>query len=345
MGEKKEFILTRRRMLNDQLEKLKNRMTGRDNSFYPFITNRSGEISERKLDAFIKELTDKPMEYTNSNSFYLSRYDAKRSYKKLCKCFLYCAIQGISDYNSEYFYPERTASLFSDIVKLAEYENNTYFKNEEMLFEDEIENSMCEGKYIYSQQLENSLFHYCDVLYSLLTEKSITEIFPKGLYSEMLNRHLDIKAKEQGFASAEEYENAYLDETDYEEDDLSEYFESLDENERAEIEEEMEAYSKWEDEMYEKRHNGIEIFRENYLKTVVSPEKYIKNYLDFRKLFFALSEYKRKYVFYDIVLMVDVFLYEHGLSPMTNDELYAEFDDHTDRLYAMMKRKPRKRGE
>lgn len=344
MGEKKEFILTRRRMLNDQLEKLKNRVMGRDNSFYPFITNRSGEISERKLEAFIKELTDKPMEYTNSNSFYLTSYAANRSYKRLCKCFLYCAIQGISEYNSEYLYPEKTASLFSDIVKLAEYENNTYYKNEEMLFEDEFENAEFEGKFISSQELEYSLFYYCDTLYSLLTKKSITEIIP----SKVLNRYFDKKAQEQGFSSAEEYENAYnayLDDTEYEEDDLSEYFESLDENERAEIEEEMEAYSKWEDEMYEKRHNGIEKFRENYMRTVVSPEKYIKNYLDFRKLFFALPEFNRKYVFNDIVLMIDAFLYEHGLSPMMNDELYAEFDDHTDRLYALMKRKPRKRGE
>lgn len=344
MGEKKEFILTRRRMLNDQLEKLKNRMTGRDNSFYPFITNRSGEISERKLEAFIKELTDKPMEYTNSNSFYLSRYDAKRSYKKLCKCFLYCAIQGISDYNSEYFYPERTASLFSDIVKLAEYENNTYFKNEEMLFEEEFENSLCEGEYIYSQELENSLFHYCDVLYSFLTGNNFAENIPL----EVWRRCFDTKAQEEGFASAEEYENACQEDIDCQEGNWEawlEYFESLDEKERARIEAETETSLKWEEEMYEKRHNGIEKFRENYLKTVISPEKYIKNYLDFRKLFFALSEYKRKCFFDDIVLMVDVFLYEHGLSPMTNDELYAEFDDHTDRLYAMMKRKPRKRGE
>lgn len=344
MGKKQELILARKRMLDDQLEKLKNRMTGRDNSFYPFITNRSGEISERKLDAFIKELTDKPMEYTNSNSFYLSRYDAKRSYKKLCKCFLYCAIQGISDYNSEYFYPERTASLFSDIVKLAEYENNTYFKNEEMLFEDEIENSMCEGKYIYSQQLENSLFHYCDTLYSFLTGKNIAEIIP----SEVWIRFHDMKAQEQGFASAEEYEIACQDDIDCQEGNWEawlEYLESLDEKERARIEAEIEAQTKWENEIDEQHYNGNNKFIENYLKTVVSPEKYVKNYLDFRKLFFALSEYKRKCFFDDIVLMVDVFLYEHGLSPMTNDELYAEFDDHTDRLYAMMKRKPRKRGE
>lgn len=344
MAEKKGFILVRKRMLNDQLEKLKNRMTGRDNSFYPFITNRSGEISERKLEAFIKELTDKPMEYTNSNSFYLASCEAPKSYKRLCKCFLYCAIQGISDYNSEYFYPERTASLFSDIVKLAEYENNTYFKNEEMLFEDEIENSMCEGKYIYSQQLENSLFHYCNALYSLLTGKSITEIIP----SEVLSRYLDTKAQEQGFASAEEYEIACQEDIGCQEENWEawlEYFESLDENERAEIEEQIEARTKWENEIDEQHYNGKKKFIENYMKTIVSPEKYVKNYLDFRNLFFALSEYKRKYFFDDIILMVDVFLYEHGLSPMTNDELYAEFDDHTDRLYAMMKRKPRKRGE
>ena len=344
MGEKQELILARKRMLNDQLEKLKDRMTGRDNSFYPFITNRSGEISERKLESFIKELTDKPREYTNSNSFYLSRYEANRSYKKLCKCFLYCAIQGISDYNSAYYYPEKTASLFSDIVKLAEYENNTYFKNEEMLFEEEFDNAKYGGEFISSQELEYSLFHYCDTLYSFLTGNNIEEIIPL----EVWRRCRDTEAQEQGFASAEDYEIACQRDIECQEGNWEawlEYLESLDEKERARIEEEIEARTKWENELDEQHYNGNKKFIENYLKTVVSPEKYIKNYLDFRKLFFALSEYKRKCFFDDIVLMVDVFLYEHGLSPMTNDELYAEFDDHTDRLYAMMKRKPRKRGE
>ena len=93
------------------------------------------------------------------------------------------------------------------------------------------------------------------------------------------------------------------------------------------------------DEIEEKHRKGIADFKENYLKTVVSPHKFAKNYLMFRKLFFALPEYKRRYVFDDAVLMVDTFLYEHGLSPMTNDGTYAEFDDHTERLYTMMKRK------
>lgn len=345
MSENHKLILARKSMLDDQLEKLKNQMTGRDNSFYPFITNSFGEISERKLSSFIKELTDKPQKYTNSDSFYLSGYDVGSSYKKLCKCFLYCAIQGISSYNSEYFYPESTAMLFSDIVKLAEYKNNTYFKNEKVLFEHEFNNSMCEGKYIYSQELEHSLFHYCNALYSLLTGESITEIIPKDIYTEMLNRYLDKQAKDQGFDSAEEYENAQLNDEAFREEDWEDYLASLDENERAEIEAANEAYANMLTETDDRHQKGMEIFREKYLKNIVSPEKYVKNYLDFRKLFFALPEYKRRYVFDDIILMIDVFLYEHGLSPMTNNDIYAEFDDHTDRLYAMMKRKPIKRGE
>lgn len=340
MNSKQRIILVRKKMLDGQLEKLRDRMTGRDNSFYPFITNRTGEISEHKLDAFLNELVGEPMKNSESNSFCLSCTDA--SYKKLCKCFLYCAVQGIAEYNEEFAYPERTASVFSDITRLAEHKNNTFFKTEKMLFEYEFEASMYDEGTFFSEYHEGGFFRCCDALYNILTGVNIARVMPKELYSEMLKKHLDKKAGEQGYNSAEEYENAYHDHLSEENDSWDEYLESLDEDERAEVEEQNSEYAEMTDEIEEKHRKGIDDFKENYLKTVVSPRKFAKNYLMFRKLFFALPEYKRRYVFDDAVLMVDTFLYEHGLSPMTNDGTYAEFDDHTERLYTMMKRK---RGE
>ena len=338
-------ILARRRLLDEQLAKLKDRMTGRANSFYPFILNRSGEISERKLDAFISELAGAPVRAMDSCSFFLSRFDADAKYKKLCKCFLYCAVQGIADHNEEYAYPERTASLFSDIVRLAEHKNNTFFKSEEMLFQYEFEASMHEDGTFFSEYHEGGFFRYCDVLYSILTGKDITDIIPKELYSEMLGRHLDKKAKEQGYASAEEYADAYHDEDSGTEDEWNEYLESLDEAERAEVEKENEAYAELADEADERHRKGTAAFNERYLKTVISPEKFVKNYLTFRRLFFALPQYKRRYFFDDIVLMTDAFLYEHGLSPMMDDDAYAGFDDRTDRLSSAIDHRSDKRGE
>ncbi len=340
MVEKKEFILARKRMLDDQLEKLKNRMTGRDNSFYPFITNRSGEISERKLEAFIKELTDKPMEYTNSNSFYLSRYEANRSYKRLCKCFLYCAIQGIAVYNEGEKYAERSPRFFSDITDIALHKNNLFLMDENTLHSYEFTSSeydLQEGECrYYSKFNEGGFFRNADMAYYILTGKHIVSTFPKDEYRQRLHEWESEIAYYEGYNTYEDYleamknaedEYEYLDSSDLP-DDIK--CECIDEDEWIE-----------EIKLIEKQKEK----NEEWKKTVVSPENYVKNYLDFRKLFFALPEYKRKYFFDDIVLMVDVFLYEHGLSPITNDELYAEFDDHTDRLCAMMKRKPRKRGE
>lgn len=337
-------ILVRKRMVNNQLEKLKNRMTGRDNSFYPFITYRSGEISERKLNAFINELAEFKDNNNDKNSFsfYLSEYDADYSYKKMCKCFLYCAVQGIADYNTEFAYPVRTASFFSDIVSLAEHKNNTFFDNEEMLFQYEFEATMYDDGTFFSEYHEGGFFRYCDALYSILTGKNITELIPNKLYSEMLNAHLDKNANEQGYSSADEYEKAFQNDNDELSDNENEwkkYLDSLVEEEREEAERDSENYAEITEETENQHKKGLSDFEENYLKRVVSPEKFVKNYLIFRKLFFALPNYKRRYVFNDIILSVDAFLSNHGLSPMMNDEMYIEFDGNTDRLYSKMRRK------
>lgn len=339
-------ILARRDMLCEQLEKLKNRMTGRDNSFYPFITNKSGTISERKLNSFINELAVKPMKAAGSNSFFLNEWDAGPKYKKLCKCFLYCAVQGIADYNEDYAYAKRTSSLFSDIVSLAEHKKNLFYRNERMLFQYEFEDSMYEEATFFSEYHEGGFFRYCDALYKLLTGNDIAEIIPKELYSQIRDTFLEKDAQENGFNSAEEYAE-YLDSINYEyenfDEDGDEYLESLDETKRAEIEKEYKDYADFIAEEDEKQRKGKAAFAENYLKTVVSPEKYIEKYLTFRKLFFSLPQYERKIFFDDIVLMVDAFLYDHGLSPMMDDDIYAEFDNRTDMLYSMMKHESEER--
>lgn len=334
MSEKKELILVRTRMLDNQLQKLKDQMTGRNNSFYPFITNKNGEITERKLSSFINELTNKPNQYVDSDSFDKYCYLNGKSYKKLCKCFLYCAIQGIAAYKYADFCPERTSSLFSDIVKLAEFKYNTFFKAEEELAKHEFENYLSEGKYYYSEELIYSCFFHFDALYSLLSGNSITEIFPKDLYDTLYSNHYAKEAEIYGCDSIEEYFEIY-----------QSHDTSLDEEYDVPEDEDYIDYDEIMGETEEEHRKGLSQFKETYLKTVVSPQNYINNYLEFRKLYFKLSEYHRKNFFNDIVLMVDAFLYDHGLSPMTDNDIYAEFDRRSDRLYNIIKQKSEKRGE
>ncbi len=338
-------ILVRNRMVCSQLERLKNRMTGRDNSFYPFITNRSGEISERKLNSFVNELAgfgDDEHNASGGFSFYLSQYDADAAYKKICKSFLYCTVQGIADYNEELSYPVRTASLFSDIISLAEHKNNLFFDDEETLFRYEFEASMYDEGTFFSEYHEGGFFRYCDALYSILTGKSITELIPGEIYSEMLKEHLEKKAEEQGYSSAEEYGISFGDNNDElanNDEEWKKYLESLDEEEREEAERESGNYAEMTEEIIEQHNRGMEKFRRDELKNIASPEKFVNNYLNFRKLFFTLPKYKRRFVFDDIILSVDAFLSRHGLSPMMNDEMYIEFDGNTDKLYSMMKQR------
>ncbi|MGN0553766.1 MAG: hypothetical protein ACI4I1_10300, partial [Oscillospiraceae bacterium] len=84
-----QLYKARKRMLEKQLDEMKNRISGRSSSFYPYITDRSGRISERKLTQFINELLDGPQKYGREYTL----FDLKRSseLRELCECFLYCA--------------------------------------------------------------------------------------------------------------------------------------------------------------------------------------------------------------------------------------------------------------
>ncbi len=53
----------RKYMLEKQLNEMKNRITGRNNSFYPYIADRTGKVSERRLAKFINELLGGAQKY------------------------------------------------------------------------------------------------------------------------------------------------------------------------------------------------------------------------------------------------------------------------------------------
>ena len=118
----------RKYMLEKQLDEMKNRITGRNNSFYPYIADRTGKVSERKLARFIKELLDGAQKYGRQHTL----LEIKGELRELCECFLYCAIQGIGIYNEGEKYAERSACFFSDLTDIAKHKNNLFLMDEKM---------------------------------------------------------------------------------------------------------------------------------------------------------------------------------------------------------------------
>lgn len=317
-----QLYKARKRMLEKQLDEMKNRISGRSSSFYTYITDRSGRISERKLAQFINELLDGPQKYGRGYTL----FDLKRSseLRELCECFLYCAIQGIAVYNEGEKYAERPACFFSDITDISLHKNNLLLMDENTLHSYEFtsgEYDVQRGACIYYGEFnEGGFFRNADMAYYILTGKHIVKTFPDDEFKQRCHtRELEI-AKEQGYNTYEEYLNAM----EIAEDEL----EKMDLNE---LPDDIECVCIDEDD------GLIELQKsknEEWKKTVASPEKFAEKYLRFRKLFFAQTMFVRYRLFEEIELMVDVFLYEHNLSSFSEEDAFAMIYYRTDKLCA-----------
>ena len=72
--------------------------------------------------------------------------------------------------------------------------------------------------------------------------------------------------------------------------------------------------------------------------TVISPEVYTEKYLRFRELFFKQTMFVRYHLFEEIVLMTDIFLYEHKLSSFSEEDVFAMIYYRTDKLCSSLER-------
>lgn len=320
-------LKARRYMLENQLCEIKNRITGRNTGFYPFITDRSGKISERKLSHFINELLDGPQKYGRHNMWF--GFNGFPELRELCECFLYCAIQGIAVYNEGEKYAVRPARFFSDITDIAMHKNNLFLTDINTLHKYEFDSAVYDGlrgESIYFTEFnEGGFFRNSDMAYYILTGNHIVSTFPADEYKQLSGAYEFERAKEQGFDSAEDYGRAMNKaENELQNADIDKLLDDI----------EYVPYDKSDMELIELQERK----NEEWKKTVVCPEKFAEKYLRFRELYFKLGMFYRYHLFEEIELMVDVFLYEHKLSAFSEEDIFAMIYYRTDKLSASMER-------
>lgn len=303
-------LKARRQMIENQLHDINDRIMGRNNTFFPFISTGSGNFSERKLTHFINELVNGA----------LDKYENKK-YRELCKCFLYCAITGIADYNECGKYPVRNASYFSDITDIARHKNNLHLTDMDTLLDYEyrasIHDSVPGERTYWTEFNDGGFFRNSDNAYLLLTGRHIVSSFPEEKYREISHAYELEKAKANGFDTLEEYQK-HLDRVSVSMDDELERFSSEEMTENTEYA----TTDDWE----ENDADAIELQTENnrkWVQSFIKPELFVQKYMRFRELFFELNMYYRCRLFEDIELMTDVFLYEHGFSCLSDNDRFA----------------------
>lgn len=314
----------RRTMLENRLHEMNNRILGRDNSFLPFISNKSGKVSERKIAIFINELMNGV----------LDRYEHEK-YKEMCRCFLYCTIKGIAEYNECEKYPVRNACYFSDIADMAQHKNNLHLTDMDTLYDYEYRASMYDSvpgeRTYWSEFNDGGFFRNSDLAFLLLTGKHIVSSFLEEKYREISHAIELENAKANGFDTVEEYQE-YLGRSS-----LS-IMEESDRLSSEELPEDTDYVSidDWEENNTDTITKQTEKIKE-WVQSFSSPDTFVQKYLRFRELFFELGMYYRCHLFEDILLMTDVFLYEHGLSCLSENDSFAMIYYRTSKLCAAVK--------
>ena len=315
-----ENVLTRRHILNKEMELIKNRISGRDNSFLPFICNKEGIISHRKLTQTINELIDGLKNY--EDHYNIQSYCNTPIDREIYSCFFFCAMLGIAEFDEDEKYVVRSAEYFSDITDIAAHENNLFLAlNQHLLHTCEVNmyfDDVAEG---FSRECTEysggGFFKYCDAAYLILKGEHI--VYTIDERDELFDIYFQNEAEFHGFSTYKEYQefNEMIEETGYHTFDSEEYDDD--------------------DNSYEMFDEGEVIARQYKINNEWKnnhpfPEEYVKKYLRFRELFFQRYGLFRKYFFDIVQTMVDIFLYVHGLSFYSDEDAFALADSKLDGL-------------
>lgn len=314
-----ENVLTRRTILNKDVELLENRISGRDNSFLPFICGKDGRISHRKLTQTINELIDGPTKYKDYR-YDIQSYCNTRIDREIYSCFFFCAMLGIANYDEEEKCVIRSSEYFSDITDMAAHENNLFLAfNPALLYKCEVKSyfeDAAEGlSRKFTEYSFGGFFRNCDVAYHILTGRHITDALPSDEREKLFDEYFQKEAENYGFSSYDEYSKCMK--------------ENIDEEFDAEVNPDADSCDIFDESEIIARQKKK---NEDWLKNCPFPDEFAEKYLRFRELFFEKYGFFRREFFGIAQTMVDMFLYAHGLSYYSDEDAFAYADSKLDGL-------------
>lgn len=317
-----EFMDFRHKEFTKQLKEINDIVTGRNSELSAFINDENGNVSDQKIERLISDLMECLINYRRQLYKYIP-FDLSDETRELYECFLYCTIQGVAhiDYVDLIQHtPVRSVSTFSDILDVL-YNSFTYRELRELLYIEQL------GYPIASS--ETGFFRCCDLAYEILTGTDIMAEFTEK-EAEIVN---EMRSKiETAREASGVYEDDYgIDEDDYEKqferEQLSqappptaeELYERLygvpDEYEQLISDDELEEWER------------VNASHEAWKNALIDPDKFVAKYLRYRELYFTTDHSDMKD---DIEKMIDVFLYEQGLSSFSLGDRYAMITYRTD---------------
>jgi hypothetical protein len=295
--------------LQEQTEKLELMFSGRGKSILPYIQTEKGRYSEKKTWKLIRQLVsclERYIQYVYEDRTYkLSQLEIE-----FYQSFLYCTIRGAA-----FDYPElrimANCKTMDDICRMAADPGTTRIKNAVDLFFEELYEPVLDG-----------FFGYMDPLYELLSGHPITDTIGEKerqqliqMYEQKINEYKqDFEDYQEAMRNdfrqegmTDEEVDAYIDE---EEDRMAKwYWEHADEEERAQLTREQEDYDR------------IQAEKKAWASEFQYKEMFCRQYLRYRELYFKVANMNFEV---NIKRMVEIFLYEEGLSHYRDEDDFLE---------------------
>ena len=315
-----DFMDFRLETFNERLKEISNIVTGRNTELAAYISDEDGKISDERIEHFVSNLIEGLVNY-NQQLYSHLLYKLSDETRELYECFLYCTIQGVAHMKYvdilQHTEVERVTT-FSDILDIL---NNsfTYRDRSELLYIEQLGYPVATG--------DTGFFRCCDVAYEILTDSNIMNVFSDE-EAEIVTEMREKQRSMEVYDDPDDEDNDDDYEKQFAREQLSQAPPLTDEelfNRFYGIHDEYEEQiSDYEQEKWEKvtaSHNA-------WKSTVVDPDKFIARYMRYRELYFTINHTKMRD---DIEKMIDIFLYEQGLSAFSLDERYGMITYRTER--------------
>lgn len=328
-----EILDFRQETFEQKLKEINDIITGRNTELTAFISDENGSISDERIIQLISELINGLTNYYEQLYGDLS-YKPSDKTRELYECFLYCSIQGMAlvDVDILQYTMVKKATTFSDIIDMLHH-CDTYKDRHALLYIEQLGYpiaSSCKG-----------FFNNCDLAYEILTDSNIMTAFTDE--ENKLVQDMYEKQQSAGSNNSDYY--------DYENDDNDDYYKQV---AKQQLDEKPEPTA---DELWEQLygiHDEDEILipadeleycekvkssQEEWKNSVVAPEKFIAKYLRYRELYFSIDHSRMRE---DIEKMIDIFLFERGLSTFSLGDKYAMIAYRTERHIELLSAEIRK---
>ena len=339
-----EKMRYRQILFDEKLIEINNMINGHGRSFYPFITDENGKVSNEKTDAFISELINSLKHYRSASEEKKLDKTAEEAYR----CFLYYSCLGLiwtADKRCSTAVKTVISETFADIIDFADclkhINYNSYDEFIMAAYKDFREGTSELPQFFVRIWESLRLLGYAEPFVYMQSREVLLELCRKyaaenNISDEENSRYIDeindlfddTDYPEQEFDDGEEDDgiDALIEEFIAEEEKNQKIADAIDalgeDNDYSDSKllkeyssEEIEEIESWNAE--QKMLDTSVYWRDN---TVVDHKRFFDSCDKFIRLYFSID---RQRMLEDITHMIDTFLFEHKLSAFSFGKAYG----------------------